>query len=40
MVDLLDTIFLGFIGVAVPLIMIGLVLLIGYAIYREIRGER
>jgi hypothetical protein len=40
MVDLLDTLFVGFIAVAVPLIMIGLVILIIYAIYREVRGGR
>ncbi len=38
MVDLLDTIFLGFIAIAVPAIMIGLILLIAYAVYREVRG--
>jgi uncharacterized membrane protein len=38
MVDFLDTVFLAVIGVAVPAIMIGLILLIAYAIYREVRG--
>ncbi len=38
MLELLDSIFLGLISVAVPAIMIGLVLLIAYAIYREVRG--
>jgi hypothetical protein len=39
-VDLIEAVFLGFIGVAVPLLMAGLVILIVYAIYREVRGER
>jgi hypothetical protein len=39
-VDLLETIFIGFIGIAVPLLMAGLVVLIIYGIYREVRGER
>jgi hypothetical protein len=38
MLELVDAIFLGMIAVAVPAIMIGLVLLIAYAIYREVRG--
>jgi hypothetical protein len=38
-VDLLETIFVGFISVAVPIIMIGLIVLIIYAVYREIRGN-
>ena len=38
MPELLDTIFIGLIAVAVPAIMIGLVGLIAYAIYREVRG--
>jgi hypothetical protein len=39
-VDLIETVFIGFIGIAVPLLMIGLVVLIIYAIYREVRGDR
>jgi hypothetical protein len=37
-VDLIEAVFLGFIGIAVPLLMVGLVTLIIYAIYREVRG--
>lgn len=40
MLDLLDTIFLALISVAVPALMAGLTILIFYAIYREIRSGR
>jgi hypothetical protein len=40
MVDLLDSLFIGLVVIAVPAIMIGLVVLIIYAIYREVRSRR
>jgi hypothetical protein len=40
MMDTIEAVFLGFISIAVPALMIGLIVLIIYAIYREVRGER
>ncbi len=40
MLDLLDTIFIALISIAVPVLMAGLTILIFYAIYREVRSNR
>jgi hypothetical protein len=40
MLDLLETVFLALISVAVPALMLGLTVLIFYAIYREVRSNR
>lgn len=36
--DTVETVFEAFISVAVPLLMLGLIALIIYAVYREVRG--
>ena len=38
MLELLDTLFIGLVAVAVPAIVLALIALIGYVIYREVRG--
>jgi ABC-type transport system involved in cytochrome c biogenesis permease subunit len=39
MIDALETIFVAVISVAVPVLLLGLIALIVYAIYREVRGS-
>lgn len=39
MVESLEAVFIAVVTVAVPAVMLGLILLIGYAVYREVRGE-
>lgn len=38
MIDAVEAVFMAIIAVAVPAVMLGLILLIGYAVYRELRG--
>jgi hypothetical protein len=38
LLDAIEPVFVAFISVAVPVLMVGLVLLIIYAVYREVRG--